>query len=254
MSSTKIFAVGALLGVLCGGVALGQEQTTPPVQLAKDVSEPSLPLPRDKHGAAIEGACDVSLVVDEAGKPQKIHVVHCTDKRLKDYAEFSVAGYKFIPAKQNGRPVAAQTMIEISAHKPAKVAVENTVGQNAVETFADGVGEGFVLTEEMHEVGGGATAPIIIYSTVALWPKNFIGEPEVPKDGVGKPISVKVWADVGTDGLVHEAGILQPQYPDFEANALAAVKAYRFKPALKYGEPVAVRITVIVTFTFYRRS
>ena len=63
---------------------MAQEQTEPPGKQAKDASElGALPLPADdKHGAAIEGACDVSLVVDEAdeagSKEARRNVVHCT--------------------------------------------------------------------------------------------------------------------------------------------------------------------------------
>jgi len=250
---------GVLAAGLCGGMAAGQDQTVPAIQQARDASEPTLPLPRDKHGAVIEGGCDVALVVDATGKPQKIQVIHCTDKRLKDYAKASVAEYRFIPTNDHGQPVSAPTIIEISVDKTASAAVESRVGQNVAETFADGAvgGGGFLMTEEVHIVGGGVSAPMLIdrpLGPVAYWPKNFIGWPEIPKDGEGQPISVKVSAEVGVDGLVHEASILEPQYPDFEANALAAVKTYQFKPAMKYGKPVAAEITVIVTFTFYRRS
>jgi TonB family protein len=261
MSFGKIWAAGALAAGLCGGMAMGQEQIAPPVQQARDASGPVLPLPRDKHNAVIEGACDVSLVVDDAGRPQKIHVVHCTDKRLNGYAEASVGAYRFIPAKQNGHPVSAQTMIEISVHEPAKDAIENPASQSAAEMAAGGSGSSQWAPVPdaggASQVGGGVSAPVLIYGPETSWPMDAKGKKEYPpgiKPGMfhkGKPLSVDVNVIVGQDGLVKAAQIMEPGHPDFDANALATVKTYRFKPSMKNGKPVAVHVTIEVAFTIY---
>lgn len=246
MKLGRILASGVLVAVLCGGMALGQTQTTPPIQQTADASVPALPLPRDKHGAAIEGACDVSLVVDEAGRPQKIHVVHCTNKQLKDYAVFTVAGYKFIPAKQNGHPVSAQTMIEVSAHEPAKDAVEHVVDPTVRVHVADPppLRAQTGSDNDPMNIGKDITPPVAIYTPEAEY--SNAARRRWENCTVGINIIVTKEGKVGDE-------LLTDSCPDLDANALQAVQMYRFKPAMKDGQPVAVRIQIEVGFTITRK-
>lgn len=249
--------IGILSFMAAGGVAAGQ--TTAPVQRTTDAPESTLPSPRDAHHALIEGACDVSLVVDEAGMPEKIHVVHCTDKRLKDYAKASVAGYRFIPPESKGHPVSAQTMIEVSVHALAKDAFANAVSQNAADTSTGGVVADSKMPEGAYQVGGGVTAPVVIYSPEAPWPTDAKGKKVFPPGMKGSffhkgkltSIDAAIQIIVGKDGLAKDAKIAKPGYPEFDASALATVSTYRFKPSMKDGQPVAVRVTVEVGFTVH---
>jgi periplasmic protein TonB len=54
---------------------------------------------------------------------------------------------------------------------------------------------------------------------------------------------------VGTDGRVREANVVSATHPDFGKAALRqALKAWRFKPATRGGEPVEDWVTLPVTF------
>ena len=48
-------------------------------------------------------------------------------------------------------------------------------------------------------------------------------------------------AVIASDGTVREARVLRPLHPDLDANALRALKTWRFEPATKDGNPVAIR-------------
>lgn len=58
---------------------------------------------------------------------------------------------------------------------------------------------------------------------------------------------------VGVDGLVQEARVVPDANavaaPEFATAALAAVRGYRFEPALREGKPVRARVRVVVTFS-----
>lgn len=52
---------------------------------------------------------------------------------------------------------------------------------------------------------------------------------------------------IGTDGLVHDIRMIKSSNSDkADANALQAVKQWRFKPAMRDGVPVAVQINIQV--------
>jgi protein TonB len=62
---------------------------------------------------------------------------------------------------------------------------------------------------------------------------------------------VLVACEVGTDGTVSNARILNSLRKDLDASALEAVRKWRFEPAMKDGKPVAVQVNVEVTFRLY---
>jgi TonB family protein len=70
-------------------------------------------------------------------------------------------------------------------------------------------------------------------------------DPE-PAFDPGKSPTV-IWVVVGSDGRVHDAKVIKSSdSTKADANALTAVKKWRFKPATKDGVPVAVQINVEV--------
>jgi periplasmic protein TonB len=53
---------------------------------------------------------------------------------------------------------------------------------------------------------------------------------------------------IGADGKVYEVGVVRGLEPGLDTNAVAAVSAWRFKPAEKNGKPVRVRAYVDMNF------
>jgi len=86
-------------------------------------------------------------------------------------------------------------------------------------------------------------APRLLYQT----------EPEYTraarKDKVSGNVSLQII--VGPDGLVKEAEVVKSLRPDLDANAIQAVKRWRFEPAQKDGKAVAVRLNVEMQFQLY---
>lgn len=106
-----------------------------------------------------------------------------------------------------------------------------------------GVGSGGNTGGGVYQVGGGVSAPQIIYGPEA----EFSDEARRAKyQG-----DVSVICTVGADGLVHDPHVVRDPGMGLGEKALEAVRTYRFKPSMKDGKPVAVRITVDVGFTIY---
>jgi protein TonB len=75
-------------------------------------------------------------------------------------------------------------------------------------------------------------------------PKEIDAPPPKPTFDEGKrPIIITVL--IGVDGLVHEPKIIQSSDSErADANALEAVKTWKYKPATQDGVPVPVRINI----------
>lgn len=59
---------------------------------------------------------------------------------------------------------------------------------------------------------------------------------------------------VGTDGKPHDITIVRPLDGELDAFALAAVQKWRYRPALRDGEPVEVQVHARVRFRLYNKS
>jgi TonB family protein len=88
----------------------------------------------------------------------------------------------------------------------------------------------------------GVTPPVVVYSPEA----KFSDKARRKKEACALTISLTVTKE----GTVRDM-LLVNSCPDLDANALKAVGTYRFTPAMKDGQPVAVRIRIEVGFTIY---
>lgn len=97
---------------------------------------------------------------------------------------------------------------------------------------------------EIHNVGDcGVTAPKPIYHP----------DPEYTDRARRKKINGNVVVSfiVTSEGEVRDATVTRSLDKDLDQQALAAVRKWRFEPALKDGTPVEVRLRAEVTFRLY---
>jgi protein TonB len=94
---------------------------------------------------------------------------------------------------------------------------------------------------EAAKIGGQVSAPVVLFSP----------EPKFSEEArhVGNLNgNVLVYLRVGLDGLPYAVRILRPFGVGLDERAVEAVKAYRFKPAMRDGQPVRVEMNVEVNF------
>ena len=97
----------------------------------------------------------------------------------------------------------------------------------------------------VYKVGKDVTAPIPINIPDAEFPKDR-SKIKAPFSGI---VLVGMIVDAG--GTPREVHVTRSLRPDFDAEAIKAVKRYRFKPAMRLGQPVAVSLTIEVNFKTY---
>jgi TonB family protein len=97
----------------------------------------------------------------------------------------------------------------------------------------------------VYKVGNGVSAPVPLHTIDAEFPKSGLK--------IKAPFSeiVLVQLVVDEDGKPQDVHVSTSLKPDFDREAVKAVKQYQFKPAMRLGEPVAVALTIEVNFKKY---
>jgi len=106
-----------------------------------------------------------------------------------------------------------------------------------------GPGSGGNIGGGPRHIGGGVSAPVLIYSVEPEFSE------EARKAKVAGNVLVDLWVD--TNGLPSHVHVIRGVGMGLDENAVAAVKQYRFKPAMENGKPVLVELTVEVNFQIF---
>lgn len=106
-----------------------------------------------------------------------------------------------------------------------------------------GPGEGGGFGGGAYSVGGNVTAPVPIYK-----PEPAYSEEARKAKYQG---TVVLWIVVDVQGNVTDARVVRPLGLGLDEKALETVKTWKFKPALRNGTPVPVRVMVEVSFRLF---
>ena len=99
-------------------------------------------------------------------------------------------------------------------------------------------------TEKVYKVGEEVSAPRLVSSVDAIFPKGRKGKSQF------EGISV-IGLTVDSKGMPQGIHVTRSLAPDFDKCATDAVHQYRFDPAMRDGKPVAVAIAIEVNFRRY---
>lgn len=97
----------------------------------------------------------------------------------------------------------------------------------------------------VYKVGKDVSLPVPIHEVDAEFPKSG----RSLKKSFQAIVLVRMIVD--KEGTPRDVRIARSYNPDFDAEAIKAVKQYRFKPAERAGEPVAVTVNIEVNFRKY---
>jgi TonB family protein len=99
-------------------------------------------------------------------------------------------------------------------------------------------------TEKVYHIGNGVTAPLLTYSVDAKYPQS--------ERSKGKANVVVVCElVVNSKGLPQDVHVVQSAGRTFDNSAMDAIRQYRFSPAMRKGEPVAVSVTIETNMRLY---
>ena len=277
----------ALFILLSMGVTGGQQQTSPSTQsptaeeqptrvkvyaVGAGVTAPELlslnlpPFSSKNCQKNVDGKVVLSVIVNTAGQPRNIMFIHPLGTELDKFALRIAAVDRFRPGMIDGTPIAVAESLEIDI-QACEVESKDSAGKNIYGlqlrssptqtlTARPLAPEEVQLALDDHSgktphngdlkiehVGGDVSAPIPLNHVEAVFTD---AAREAKYQGI---CSISLIVD--RNGLPQNAKVLKPLDYGLDQNALAAVNKYRFKPAVKSGEPVSVMITVKVNFRFY---
>ena len=152
------------------------------------------------------------------------------------------------PLAITAQPMAngTQTLVGAIASESASEALgpgTGAGGNSDGRTRGDGNGPGDGIGDGVRSVGPGVTTPIVIQQV----------KPQYTADAMRAKVQGSVWLECvvmpdGTVGAVRVTRSLDPMF-GLDHEAIAAAKRWRFKPGLVNGKPVAVAISIELTFT-----
>jgi TonB family protein len=187
------------------------------------VANQSVQYPKDLTPPLPEATVTLVAGVNEQGGVDSVVIVHPASPELNDAATQAISKWRFIPARQDGKPVRSQTDIDV-------VYTNNP--------------HPYVVCNGVHRVGvGGVSPPRAIKAP----------DPEYTKAARKAKIAgtVVLWLIVNEKGLPEQIRIQKSLDPGLDQKAADAVKRWKFDPARKDGQPVAVMINVEVNFRLY---
>jgi len=113
----------------------------------------------------------------------------------------------------------------------------------ALPGVEDKGGPGFIHGEPVYRVGGDVVAPRAIFSP----------EPEYSEEARQGQLqgTCLLWMVVGTDGKTHDVRIVRSLGMGLDERSIEAIRTWRFDPATKNGQTVAVQIKVETSFRLY---
>jgi TonB family protein len=176
------------------------------------------------------GATLIGLIVDANGLPQNIHVVRSLEPSLDEKAMDAIRQYRFKPAMKDGKiPVPVQITVEVD-----------------FRLYKKGPGNDGCSTEfpaPVHPAFGGGhlvDPPVLISSVQPLYTD------EARKNHITGTCTLQVTIDA--NGVPQNVRVVNGLDPGLDANAIEAVKQWRYKPATEKGVAVPFDSTVDVNF------
>jgi protein TonB len=176
------------------------------------------------RGTGARDSVVIETVVRRDGTVGKVSVSNSTNPKLERFAIAAVRQRKYEPALKNGWPVELSLTTRIDFGVPR------------VSETASGSDEPVLPTN-------GLVLPVMVSKV----------EPIYPADAMRAHIegAVALQAVLDKEGNVSEVRVLSSSDPIFIAPSIAAVKQWKYKPALQNGKPVMVYYTIRTEFRIH---
>lgn len=223
------------------------------------------PLPNENCKKKVDGKVVLSLLVDTAGRPRNIMFLKPLGTDVDRFALQIVGADRFRPGTREGAPVVVGQSLEVGMQACAEQtkdsagkktflvklrswpsqkfgALPQTPGDAGL-TSSDTNRKEYIGDSDINHVGRGVSAPVPLNDVGAVYTD------EARNARVNGDCLLSLIVD--RNGMPQDIQVVRGLDYGLQENAVAAVEKYRFKPAMKNGEPVPVKLEVTVSFRIY---
>lgn len=221
---------------------------------------------KEKCKNKLDGNVELTFLVDTTGTPHNITVIQPPGPDLSELAASIIAEDRFKPAMREGAPVNVMERADLRL-QDCEEEIKDAPGQSqyiqelrsapqqrfsdllnppdeAVFSLgADSPNTSSAVNDQLAHIGGSVTAPIIIHS---VYPRYTNEAKRAKMQGVCILTLI-----VDAEGNPQHIWVTRPLDYGLDENAKEAVQQYRFKPATKNGVPVAVVVSIEISFHLY---
>ena len=253
LAASLFMHVMALALVVVSGVWAAKHQPPQPKVIAEVISLADYPLPPaagEAHGGGGSGATDKlkasmgappRMAAEQFAPPQVIVV----KPEPKLPVEPTVIGPPTVifPKAQTGDLFSKLILPSNGTGTGGGIGDSHGIGDGSGYGPGVGPGRGGNIGDGLYSLGGGVSAPRPIYDP----------EPEYSEEARLSKFQgdVLLWVVVGPDGKTRDVRVQRSVGMGLDEKAVAAVRTWRFQPAMKDGHPVAVQVGIQVTFRLF---
>jgi TonB family protein len=199
------------------------------------------------------GGGDMSKLAANKGNPPKFDMDRITppaavikNDKPKLAVEQAVAvmpNIKMPTSNQTGDPLSQALILSNGTGVSSGVGSGAGAGLGSGRGVGLGPGSGGNTGGGVFRVGGGVSAPVLVYKT----------EPEFSEEARKTKTQgqVVISCVIGPDGRVRDMQVVNPLGMGLDEKALEALKQWRFDPGKKDGVPVAVKVAIEVDFRMF---
>ena len=199
------------------------------VAMGKPISWKGAKYPKNALKNNIQGSVVLRLTVGKDGRVGHVDVVS-GEAEFGDAAVRAARKWLYIPYFRNAKATEVQTIVTIRFKLNERGKPEITANyKDPPPSFAN-----------VFKVGNGVTPPRAIYT-----PDPAYSEQARSDKFQGRCVLGVV---IGPDGKPYDVKVSKPLGEGLDAKAVEAVQQWRFDPATKDGQPVAVAINIEVSF------
>lgn len=218
-----------------------------------------VPLSTEKCKTKLDGKVLLSILVDTEGRPQNIMFLHALGTGLDRFALRIASADRFKPGMADGKPVVVAQSLEVGIQSCVEQSVDSagnktlslrlrSVPTQSLETAIQPPAEAVFAEDDtswkdpdrVYHVRDGVSPPIVLNNVEAA----FTDAARNAKYD-GQAVLTLI---VDEHGLPEDLKVVRPLDYGLTGKAVEAANRYRFKPAMKNGQPMPVLITVVVNF------
>jgi TonB family protein len=191
--------------------------------------------PSNVPAGDVQGMTVLAMVIDPAGRPQHIQILHSHGDGFDNSAIAAVKASTFAPGMLAGKPVPVWIDVRVVFHANHSQAVPQVL-----ITERDLPPPTAAQLQDKHGKPLSYTPPFPIHTVDADFTDPFAKHPYVQ-------VAI-VTVLVGVDGLPKDVSVRRGLSSGLDRKAKAAVEHYRFLPATRRGKPVEESRDVEVSF------